>query len=480
MDKELAMKYYSRFEIQAAILKFAKNREIGARYSDYFGKRPDVIENISDVRILVKQGITSFHASEERWLNPLLLGDEKLSTEEKNKNKIGWDLILDLDGLDFEYSRIVAIIIIEFLDELEIKNVSIKFSGNKGFHIGVPFEAFSSKIGLEETRMMFPDIARKITAYLVHELKGKIAKAILEYNGSLEIIAKKHNFELADIIIQDKSCLNFDWMKLIEIDTVLISSRHLFRMPYSLNEKSGLVSIPVNAKKIKDFKKDDAKPENVNPQDYEKFEFLKYDSKYAKDADVLLLNTLDAENSEQGLDEVLKRYQKEKKGKERGIIFEGEETGEIFEINETVELKDFPMTIMYVLNNKFPDGKKRALFLLLTFLHSIKWEEKNIQNIVTEWNSKQDEPLKNNYIQAQYSWFKAKEKIISPPSFDNENYFYGIGISKELIEQDKTKFKPQIAKTPLHYIYLLLKKQNKNKPKETKSSSDKEIKEKNS
>lgn len=469
MDKELAKEYYSRFDIQTAILKFAKNREIGSRYTDYFGKRPDTIEYISDVRTLVKQGISSFHASEERWANPLLLGDDKLSEEEKNKNKIGWDLILDLDGLDFEYSRIVAIIIIEFLTELNIKNVSIKFSGNKGFHIGIPFEAFSSKIGLEETRVLFPDIARKITAYLVRELKTKIARAILEYNGTLENIAKKHNFELKDIIINDKACLNFDWMKLIEIDTVLISSRHLFRMPYSLNEKSNLASIPLDPKKIKEFSKEQAKPENVNPEKYQEFEFLKYDSKYGKDADILLLNTLDAQIEENGHEDVLKRYQKEKKGKEKGIIFVGESDQEIFEINENVEFKDFPSTIMYVLNNKFPDGKKRALFLLLTFLHSIKWEEKNIQNIISEWNSKQEEPLKNNYIQAQYSWFKAKEKIISPPSFDNENYFYGIGISKELIEQDKNKFKPLIAKTPLHYIYLLLKKQNKNKEKETKT-----------
>ena len=59
--------------------------------------------------------------------------------------------------------------------------------------------------------------------------------------------------------------------------------------------------------------------------------------------------------------------------KERGIIFEGEETGEIFEINETVELKDFPMTIMYVLNNKFPDGKKRALFFRLPFSKLLKY-----------------------------------------------------------------------------------------------------------
>ena len=37
-----------------------------------------------------------------------------------------------------------------------------------------------------------------------------------------------------------------DVEKFLEIDTVLISSRHLYRMPYSLHEKSGLVSLPIN------------------------------------------------------------------------------------------------------------------------------------------------------------------------------------------------------------------------------------------
>jgi len=467
MDKVLTMQYYSRTEIQEAIVKFSKNREIGTRFNTFYGKRPDVIEYLTDVKTLVKNGITSFHASEERWENPLLLGNDKLSTIEKNKNKIGWDLILDLDGLDFEYSRIVAIIIMDFLTiELNIKNVSIKFSGNKGFHIGIPFEAFSTKIGIDETRLLFPEIARKITTYLVYELKEKIARKLLEYENGIEKIAEKHGFELNDIIISDKSSLNFDWMKFIEIDTVLISSRHLFRMPYSLNEKSGLVSIPLNPKKIKEFTKKLAEPQNVFPKDYEEFEFLKYDSSYGKDADILMLKTLDFESENiDNSEEILKRLQKEKKGKEKGIIFEGDETGEIFEINENVEIKDFPQTINYILNNKFSDGKKRALFLLLTFLYSIKWDKENIEKIIYSWDNMQDEPLKEKYIKPQLKSFSAREKIISPPTFNNETYFKAIGIPQEIIENDKQKFKPIIAKTPLHYIFLLLKKQSKNKEK---------------
>ena len=104
MDKEFAKSFYSREDIQKAILDFAKNREIGTRYDGYFGKRPDVIENLYDIKKLVKNGIFSFHMSEEIWENPLLLGNQKLTDKEKIKNRNGWDLILDLDGVDYVFA----------------------------------------------------------------------------------------------------------------------------------------------------------------------------------------------------------------------------------------------------------------------------------------------------------------------------------------------------------------------------------------
>ena len=71
MRKELAEEYYSRPEIQKAILNFAKDREIAVMYAGYYGKRPDVIEYLTDVKNFVKNGAFSFHCSEELWHNPL-------------------------------------------------------------------------------------------------------------------------------------------------------------------------------------------------------------------------------------------------------------------------------------------------------------------------------------------------------------------------------------------------------------------------
>lgn len=447
MDENLAKNYYLREDIQKALLNFAKQREVGVMYDKYFGKRPDVIEYLSDVKNFVKKGVCSFHISEERWSNPLLLENKNLTEDEKNKIRTGWDLILDLDGVDFIYAKIAGKIIIEFLESLNIKNISLKFSGNKGFHIGIPFEAFSYNIlGIGETKNLFPFVARKIASYLIYELKYKISKAILENDKNVENISKKYNIELKDLIIDDKDSNNLNYLKLIEIDTILIATRHLFRCPYSLHEKSNLVSIPVQTSKILEFDKKQAEPDVVNPKDYENFEFLKYNKEFGKDADILLIKAYEDDYLDMVLDNI------NVKKKDNSLI----------EITEDVFQKDFPECIKYVLENQFLDGKKRAIFLLLTFLYSINWKRKNIEDLIYNWNLKQEMPLKKNYINAQISWFDVKQKKISPPNFNNDNYYKSIGISKEIIDKDKKKLKNNNIKNPLHYIYIFLQnKKNK-------------------
>jgi len=56
----------------------------------------------------------------------------------------------------------------------------------------------------------------------------------------------------------------FDPLSILDIDTVLISSRHLYRMPYSFHEKSGLVSLPIDPKQVLQFEKNMAAPENIS------------------------------------------------------------------------------------------------------------------------------------------------------------------------------------------------------------------------
>src|SRR3989344_7020800 len=147
----VSLSYYKRSDVQDEIIANSKDREVAARFNDTFGKRPDVLRNPSDILELAKQGATSFHASEERWKNALQL-EPSLRQQELENLRIGWDLILDIDCGFFEYSRIAADLVIKALKFHNVKSVSCKFSGNKGFHIGVPFEAFPAKIRNEETK----------------------------------------------------------------------------------------------------------------------------------------------------------------------------------------------------------------------------------------------------------------------------------------------------------------------------------------
>src|SRR3989344_7898302 len=135
------LEYYSRRDVQKALIESAKDREVGIRFNDTFGKRPDVLQYENDIYELARQGATSFHISEERWSNPLLL-KPGLNKNQLDDLRTGWDLIIDVDGKALEYSKIVTFYLLEALKFHNIKNTSVKFSGNKGFHIGIPFESF--------------------------------------------------------------------------------------------------------------------------------------------------------------------------------------------------------------------------------------------------------------------------------------------------------------------------------------------------
>lgn len=465
-------KYYLRKEISEKILSFTKNREVAVRYGDYFGKRPTSIDYFLEYKNYVIKGATSFHISEERWENPLILSTS-LPKEELDKNRIGWDLILDLDGVDFVFSKIVGKIILDFFNKLNIKNVTLKFSGNKGFHIGIPWEAFSKEIiGIGKTSFLFPQAPRKIVSYLMYELKDEISKQILDYfNGNVERIAEKYGFETKDLLIIEKGKKILNFLKLIEIDTILITQRHLFRMPYSINEKSGLVSIPVKKENIMDFEKFLAKPEKVNPENYKEFEFLSYNEKYGKDADILLIKAYEDDFENKVSEEVIGLLNNNKNNLNFDLLN--------LEITTEIDYKDFPEVIKYILEHSFIDGKKRLLFVLLSFLHSINYSPQIIEKLIYEWNERQEKPLKEKYIETQMKWFIEKDNKRTPPNYDNDNYYLELGVPKEIIEKDKKKFKGKVAKNPLHYAYLFEQEKKRKEEQKEKNKSKNKVQNKN-
>ncbi len=175
MDSKGAIGYYSRKDVQKAICHSSKDREAIARFGEGFGKRPDVIQMPGDVYDFAKKGASSFHISEERWRDPLSL-QTGIAKKQLDELRIGWDLIIDIDSKYWDFSKYTAYLIYELLKFYNVKSISCKFSGGKGWHIGVPFEAFPREVYGIETKNLFPDGIRIIASFLIEKVTPELKK----------------------------------------------------------------------------------------------------------------------------------------------------------------------------------------------------------------------------------------------------------------------------------------------------------------
>ncbi len=396
------LKHYKRLEVQQALVQAADNKEIAVSYGGTgYGKRPDILKYPKDVLEAVKQGATSFHCSEELWKNPLQIVTG-MRPEELNELRIGWDLILDIDCLELEYSKIAADLLVQALRHHGVQHLSVKFSGNHGFHIGVPFEAFPETVNGKPVKDLFPDGPRKIAAYLQEMIKEPLAQKLLEKDRPA-IIAEK--VKKTDIIKQGK----LDAFAVLSIDTVLIAIRHLYRMPYSLNEKSGLVSVVIKPEEIIAFDKKEAKPEKVMP----KLIYLDRTKVIPGEAKKLFVQAFDYKTSQDARTEL--KVLTEKK--------------EYEPITDAVPEQYFPPCIQLI-SQGLKDGRKRALFILINFLTSCGWSYEKVENYLNEWNKKNSEPLREVLIQGQLRYHKMMKKKVLPPNCDNKAYMVDLGVCK--------------------------------------------------
>ena len=424
--------YYSRKDVQEQIMKIAANREMAVKFGDKgFGKRPDVLQFENDILELAKSGATSFHFSEEKWSNPLLL-EAGMTKRQLDELRVGWDLIIDVDSKNFEFSRQAAFLIIEALKFHNLKKISVKFSGNHGFHIGIPFKAFPKKVNDVDVKLLFPEGPRVIASYLKYIIKDHLTAKLLE-NTSLDAISKKIGIP-KDRLVENGEINPF---ALVDIDTILISNRHMFRVPFSLNEKSGLVSIPINPEDVLSFSRDSAKIENV-----------KTDLGYMNDDD---FEEGEAKNL---ITQAFDWNQKLPSQTSERVS----ETKKEFETVKAMISKDlFPPCVKKGLEG-LEDGRKRFLFILLNFLRNTGYEYEQIEKIVLEWNKKNPEPLRDNYINAQISWHKRQKGNILPPNCDNQQYYPGIRICQP---DGFCKF----IKNPVHYSIRKKRMESQNKRK---------------
>lgn len=401
LDIGLVLRYYKRPEIQAALIDGADRKEVAVSFGGTgYGKRPDMIVYPNDVIEAVKAGATSFHCSEEIWKNPLQI-TTGMRPEEYNEIRAGWDLILDIDCKELEYSKIAADLLVQALKHHGITCVSVKFSGNHGFHIGVPALAFPESINNIPTKNLFPDGPRRIAAYLASMIKEVLGQKLLE-RDQLAIIAEKSGKKMEEIVKGGK----LDAFSVLSIDTVLIASRHLYRMPYSLNEKSGLVSIVINPEDILSFSKTSAEPAKVVP----KLRFLDPRKTVAGEAKKLIVQAFDFK-ANLSLVEAPKDEKKE---------FEP--------VLDAIPETYFPPCIQKI-GLGLQDGKKRALLVLINFLSSCGWSYAQVEDYVKTWNKKNPEPLRDVYILGQLRYAKSRgAKAPLPPSCSNRAYMVDMGV----------------------------------------------------
>ncbi|MEM2121434.1 MAG: hypothetical protein QXU20_02110 [Candidatus Woesearchaeota archaeon] len=458
------LKYYKRIDIEKELIRLAKDREVAVKYGEKgFGPRPDTLKYENDVLEVVRNRATSFHASEELWKNPMMLSKD-MKQSELDELRIGWDLIIDIDCHFLEYSKIAANLIIEYLKKFGVKSYSCKFSGNKGFHIGIPFEAFPKKVQGVETRLMFPEAPRRIALYIKELMKEELGSRILSFekNDFNKIISRvEKTAEEITFYVRDKFGTRIPKLNVepfLHLDTILISPRHLFRMAYSLHEKSGLASIVIDPDKILEFKIEDAKPENV--QIHKKL-FLDKSSVEEEDAKILLIQALDFTKNID-LEKKETEYLKKEEEKEEKVEFI---------INSPITQEFFPPCINKILNG-LEDGRKRSVLILLNYFSSLGWNYEDIRNLLLDWNKKNKEPLKENYIISQVKYhMKNKEKIL-PPNCDNINYYKDIGVCNpdHLCEK---------IKNPVNYSIIKLKAVRKEEKKVGKRKRKSEGKKKN-
>ncbi len=419
----LRMKYYKRRDVCEAIVESARDREVGVRFSSGFGRRPSILEYPDDVLRYAMKGATSFHLSEERWHDPLQI-NPAMGEEESNSLRSGWDLVIDLDGAYFEYSKIAAQLIIRVIKGLGVESLSVKFSGNKGFHIGIPFEAFPSEWAYREAPVplsrLFPEAPRRIAAYLKWRTSELLVEKVMELeDNNVKRVALNIGLDVNKIT--SSGFINrYIGDKIVNIDTILLASRHLFRSPYSLHEKSGLASIPIRPGRVALFSREEASPLDVNVE-------MKFLERNARKNEALRLLQEAWDNDEKSLSEP-----SEEDNDKKAFFKELRESDNLAVKNIMQKQGVLPSTIMPPCIKRIMeglnDGRKRALFILINYMGSLGLGYPEIEGAVRGWNKKNREPLRWNYVLSQLSYYKRRKRAISPPSCDNPAYYKDMGI----------------------------------------------------
>jgi len=277
----------------------------------------------------------------------------------------------------------MAELILKIFKLYGIRNFGIKFSGSKGFHIIVPWKAFPKIIHDNNTSDKFPEWPRILTKYIMEITKKELIEKITRLTKQNQYIK---DFQASGEVMPD---------------LILVSPRHLFRMPYSLHEKTALASVVLRPEEIRNFQPKDANPFKIEIRNF---------MPDAKEGEALEL-----------LREALDWYKTQNPDEAEKIDKEFKPI-----ILKEISEKNFPPSIIKILQGIKGDGRKRSVFILMNFFRSVGMDRKEVEKFLYDWNQKNEIPLKEGYIKSQLI-ASYRGKPIPPPNYDKD-YYRGIGI----------------------------------------------------
>lgn len=195
------------------------------------------------------------------------------------------------------------------------------------------------------------------------------------------------------------------------LDLVLVAPRHLFRMPYSLHEKTALASVVLLKNEIEKFTPPDADPLKIQIR-----EFLPQNE--FDEGKKLLMSALEWKEKNMTEEEIVEKKKYKSYDKNSKIEVSG--------VTEDM----FPRPIKKLLKG-LKDGRKRGLFILITFLRSLNFSADYINVNIRAWNALNDPPLKEGYVKSQIEWHLKQRKQILPPNYENDSFYKDLGLLDE-------------------------------------------------
>ncbi len=174
-----------------------------------------------------------------------------------NAEKPDW-LILDLDAGEnflrydkfFELIKIVAKLVVEVLEEHEIK-ACLKFSGSRGVQIWACLDNSELKGDVFA-------LYRRFSVYIQREVEKKIQNLPKETLDEFYKVTPKWKPITTSVVAKKqerRDQILIDWSSMKKHGDV--------RAPFSMHYKTGLISCPIEINKLEEFKIEHAKPEVV-------------------------------------------------------------------------------------------------------------------------------------------------------------------------------------------------------------------------